>query len=324
MKIIHIKCGLDITYNNNEITKEIVFGINNSNSIIQNITFQTNIEILEETKFTNIIEKGEQRIIEKGYLFYSFAYENSFTHYLLQTVPKLNDYINTYSNYKLLIPESRYNELCKDILSLLNISESQIVILQDGVIYNIIDYITTPLYSCVPDHITSNQISIYSKIREQLDIKPNVNPRRNIYIKRDDIPNINFGNSETGILRKIKNENELIDQLRMKGFEIISLGDKHIIEKKILLDDINIVVTPLGANMLNFIFSNAPRKIICMSNHNNFGFEQFISIIEMLNGSTTINKLLRYESIDIDPTNKWNGSFNVNIRDIITIIDNEK
>ena len=112
----------------------------------------------------------------------------------------------------------------------------------------------------------------------------------------------------------------MIEQLKIKGFEIISLGDKHINEKKILLDDINIVLTPLGANMLNFIFSNAPKKIICMSNHNNFGFEQFISIIEILNGCKTNSKLLRYNSIDIDPLNQWNGSFNVNIKDILTTI----
>ena len=320
MKLIHIKSGLDIKYNNNETTKEFVFGLNNLNIVVQKITFQSNLEILEQTKFQNIIEKSEQIIIEKGYLFYSFAYEKSFAHYLCQTVPKLYDYINTYSNYKLLIPESRYNNLCKDILKLLNISENQIIILQDGIIYNILDYITTPLYDAVPSYMNSNQISIYKKIRENLDIKPNINPRRNIYIKRDGIPNNNFGNSETGILRQIKNENELIEQLKIKGFEIISLGDKHINEKKILLDDINIVLTPLGANMLNFIFSNAPKKIICMSNHNNFGFEQFISIIEILNGCKTNSKLLRYNSIDIDPLNQWNGSFNVNIKDILTTI----
>jgi capsular polysaccharide biosynthesis protein len=323
MKLIHIKSGVDIKYNNNETTKEIVFGLNNFNNVIQKITFQSNLEILEQSKFRNIIEKSEQILIEKGYLFYSFAYEKSFAHYLTQTVPKLYDYINTYSDYKLLIPESRYNNLCKDILKLLNISENKIVILQDGVIYNILDYITTPLYDAIPSYMNSNQISIYKKFRENLDIKPNVNPSRNIYIKRDGIPNDSFGNSETGILRQIKNENELIYLLRIKGFEIISLGDKHIIEKKILLNDINICITPLGANMLNFIFSNAPKKIICMSNHNNFGFEQYISIIDNLNNCKTNHNLLRYNSISIDPLNQWNGSFNVNIKDIIKMIDDE-
>jgi capsular polysaccharide biosynthesis protein len=323
MKIIHIKSGLNIKYNNNETTKEIVFGINNSNNIIQNTTFQLNIEILDPFTFNNIIEKSEKKLIEKGFLFYSYAYEKSFAHYLCQTVPKLYDYINTYSNYKLLIPESRYNNLCKDILKLLNISESQIVILEDGIIYDILDYIITPIYHAIPSYMTSNQLSIFKKIRDNLEIKQNLNPRRNIYIKRDGIPNDNFGNSETGILRQIKNENELIDSLRIKGFEIISLGDKHIIENIILLNDINICITPLGANMLNFIFSNAPKKIICLSNHNNFGFEQYISTIDNLNNCKTNHNLLRYNSISIDPLNQWNGSFNVNIKDIIKTIDDD-
>jgi hypothetical protein len=60
MKIIHIKSGLNIKYNNNETTKEIVFGINNSNNIIQNTTFQLNIEILDPFTFNNIIEKSEK------------------------------------------------------------------------------------------------------------------------------------------------------------------------------------------------------------------------------------------------------------------------
>jgi hypothetical protein len=73
-------------------------------------------------------------------------------------------------------------------------------------------------------------LQIYNKIREPLNIKQNV-PLRNVYLKRDGVPNNIFGNSETGILRQIFNEDMLIERLKSLGFEIIVLGNKNILEK---------------------------------------------------------------------------------------------
>ena len=305
----------------NEIHKETIFGLDNNNNIIQHITFPCEIEIIEMDKFKNTISSSNEVIIENGYLFYSFTYEMSYCHYLCQTVPKLYEYLNTYKNYKLLIPEHRYNNLCKNILNLLNIDESDILILKHKNIYVINDYIITNKYGCIPSNFTHDQISIYKKIREKLNILPNVDPLRKVYLKRDGHPNSLFGNSETGILRQITNENELIEELIKKGFEIITLGNKYIDEKSFLLNNIKILITPLGANCMNFIFCNSPHNIIYLSNTENFGNDLFSRLSEELNDSKINSTIVRYPGIKTDPLNPWNNSFSVDIKDILNKIN---
>jgi capsular polysaccharide biosynthesis protein len=236
---------------------------------------------------------------------------------MTQTVPKLYEYINSYSNYKLLIPKHKYNNLCKDILKLLNINNENIYILEDETIYIINDYITSNKYNSLPDNFTHNHLWIYKKIREPLNILPNNNPYKKIYLKRDGISNNNFGNSEIGIKRQIINENELMSHLIKMNFEIIHLGDKFISEKKEFLENSKVIITPLGANCLNLIFSNAPKHIIMLSNHNNFGYEYYNSLCEELNNEKINSKFIQYNSIyNNDETNEWNGSFYVNIDQI--------
>jgi capsular polysaccharide biosynthesis protein len=255
-------------------------------------------------------------------LFYSYPHEVSFCHYLCETVPKLYNYLNYYKNYKLLIPEHRYNNLCKNVLNLLDINESQITILKDRCIYIINHYITTNIYHSIPSNLTYDHISIYKKIREKLNILPNnLEPLRKVYLKRDGIPNYLYGNSETGLLRQIINENELIEELIKEGFEIITLGSKNIKEKSFLLNNIKILITPLGANCMNLIFCNNPHNIIYLSNNKNFGNEQYSYLSEQLNDCKINSIILKYEGFRTDPLNQWNNSFNVDIKDIKDIIN---
>jgi len=322
MRILYINDNMNFKYFNGDIIKETIFGLDDNNNIIQNITFKNNMEILDIDKFKNIINLSNEIIIENGYLFYSYSYEISFAHYLCETVPKLYNYLNTYYNYKLLIPEHRYNILCKNILNLLNINESQIIILKDKNIYMINDYITTPIYHAIPSNFTYEHISIYKKIREKLNILPNIEPLRKVYLKRDSVPNSLYGNSETGILRQIINENELIEQLIKEGFEIITLGNKNINEKTILLNNIKILITPLGANCMNLIFSNSPHNIIYLSNNKMFGNDNYNYLSEELNNSKINSIIIRYEGIQTDISNQWNDSFRVDIKDILDKIIN--
>ena len=322
MRILYINDNINIKYFNNEIFKETIFGLDDNNNIIQNITFQNNIEILDIDKFKNIIIESNEIIIENGYLFYSYSNEISFCHYLCETVPKLYNYLNIYSNYKLLIPEHRYNNLCKNILNLLDINESQIYILKNKNIYNINDYIITNIYYAVPSNFIYDHIFIYKKIREKLNILPNIEPLRKVYLKRDGFQNPLFGNSETGILRQIINEDELIKELIKEGFEIITPGNKNINEKSFLLNNIKILITPLGANCMNLIFSNSPHNIIYLSNNEMFGNENYSSLSEELNNCKINSIIIRYDGIRTDPLNQWNNSFNVDIKGILYKISN--
>jgi capsular polysaccharide biosynthesis protein len=319
MKILCINNGIEIKFGN-ETNIETVFGLDNNNEIIQNTTFKCDISIINELNFKNTINNSFIQKIDNGYLFYSFRYEISFAHYITQTVPKLYEYLNLYNNYKLLIPKHRYNNLCKDILYQLNINDSQIVLLDENVIYEINDYIVTPCYDAIPCHYTNNHLWVYKKIRESLSIEPNIQPKRKIYLKRDGFSNDNFGNSETGIKRQIYNEDELINVLLNLGFEIITLGNKHLHEKMDLLNNASIIITPLGANCMNFIFCNAPKNILYLSNECNFGDDYYTSLCEELNNTKINYKVLRYNGVSTDPLNMWNKSFSADINEIISNI----
>lgn len=320
MKILYLANGLKINYNNNETNVETIFGLDCKNNIIQNFTFQCDI-FVDKNELNENLERCEEIILENGFLFYSFSYQVSFAHYMTQTVPKLYEYMNSYSDYKLLIPRNSYNNLCKDILQHLKIYNDNIHILEDKKIYIINKFISSSVYNAPPDNFTFNHLWIYEKIRQSLNIISNNNPYKKIYLKRDGISNNNFGNSETGIKRQIINESDLIDNLIKMNFQIIHLGDKYISEKKELLENSKIIITPLGANCLNLIFSNAPKNTIILSNDNNFGYQYYTTLCEKLNNEQIKCKYIQYNSICInDNTNAWNGSFYVNIDEIIDYV----
>jgi len=316
MKLLYFEDGIKIVHNHCETNIETIFGLDEQNNIIQGFTFLCHI-LVDENYFNDKIKKCKTIFLENGFLFYSFSYEISFAHYITQTVPKLYEYINSYSNYKLLIPKKKYNNLCKDILKLLNINDENIYILEDETIYIINDYVNSNIYHAPPDNFTYNHLWIYKKIREPLNIVPNNNPYKKIYLKRDGISNNNFGNSEIGIKRQIINENELMSHLIKMNFEIIHLGDKFISEKKEFLENSKIIITPLGANCLNLIFSNAPKHIIMLGNHNIFGYEYYTSLCEVLNNEKINRKFIQNDTVyNNDETNEWNGAFYVNIDQI--------
>lgn len=321
MKILYLENGLSINYNGAETNNETIFGLDSTNNLIQKFTFLCDI-FVDKNDLNENLQKCKEIIVDNGFLFYSFSYQISFAHYMTQTVPKLYEYINTYSDYKLLIPRKSYNNLCKDILHILNINNENIYILEDKNIYIIDKFVTSNIYDAPPDNFTCNHLWIYEKIRIPLHIAANNNPYKKIYLKRDGIINSDFGNSETGLNRQIINENELIDNLIKMNFQIIHLGDKYISEKKAILENSKIIITPLGANCLNLIFSNAPKNMIILSNNNNFGYKYYTSLCEKLNNEKINCKFIQYNTIyNDDNKNKWNGTFRVNIDEIIACVN---
>jgi capsular polysaccharide biosynthesis protein len=323
MKIVSISEGIPITYNTSEINIETIFGLDENDKLIQHFTFDVHLDVNNEI-FENKIKKcylNDIKYIENGFLFYSFSYQVAFCHYMTQTVPKLYEYLElqNYINYKLLIPKNTYNNLCKDILQCMNINN--IEIMEDNTIYIIDNFVKSNKYLAPPDNYSASHLYVYKKIRESLYIHPNSDAYKKIYIKRDGKPNIDYGNNETGIKRQLLNEEELIENLLKMDFQIITLGNKSLFEKKILLEDSKIIITPLGANCMNFIFSNAPKNILLLSNNENFGEEYYINLCSELNNEIINYKILRYSSILSDSLNKWNASFSVNIEEIKTCIE---
>jgi capsular polysaccharide biosynthesis protein len=296
-----------------EISYEYLFNLDDDK-----LTFIGGLEIIDKNKLEDL-ETFNIINLKNCFLLYSYYYQISYCHYMTQTIPKLYDYLINYRNFTLLIPKIFYNNLCKDILNILKITN--IYILEEHNIYNIENLITIPHYNAPPSNFTKQHIYIYKLIRNNININENNENNRLVYLKRDGVPNKDYGNSETGLLRKIINEEELISYLKKLNFEIISLGDKSITEKYNLLKDSKVIISPLGANCLNLIFSNCPNHLIILSNDTNFGYDYYVNILETLTNKKVNSILIKSNVIyNNDILNRWNGSFNVDLNKLNSIL----
>jgi capsular polysaccharide biosynthesis protein len=326
MRLFCIEDGIPICYNQNETNIETVFSLQDNNTIQQMFTFQTYIHT-NDTQFQKEITSAQiGKIIEKGLLFYSFRYQISFAHFMMQTVPLLKDYIEQYSDYSLLIPKHHMNLLCQDILEHCKIPSEKIILLEDRTIYTVNVLAPRKHYHTVPSNYTSDHVWIYSMIRNTLPLTQNRIPTRNVYLRRDGVPNAQFGNSETGAMRRILNEDALIKRLSELGFEIITLGSKRLHEKCSELSNIHTVITPLGANCMNLIFANAPTYCILISNDKPLGQHYYTSLSSELNQShiNTIHIQSQSDPNYTDPLNIWNSAFTVDIDTIIQKVNQIK
>ena len=327
MKLISCSESIPVRYDHNdERNVETIFGLNDNNEIIQYTTFQfvihPDIEALQQA--INARQKTIE--IDKGFLYYSFRYQISFGHYMCQTVPLLYEYKTHYATkgYKLLVPKNHHNLFQQRLLELVGISEEHIFVLSDDAFYEIVELAPRRRWhhSCIPDGYTHDHLQAWNMIRQGLfqtiGLTNIVGPKtRKVYLKRDQATNTEYGNTEIGILRQISNENELIEHLKSRGFEIIWLGDKSIDEKAVLLSNIDILITPWGSNCFNLIFSSSPKRMFMFGNDRSFGGDYFRRMSEVLNNSY-IDYKSKYYNIDgkiIDPTNGSNASFYVDLND---------
>lgn len=324
VKLIQIEdLGIKLV-NNNETNFENIFIFDSNNKNIENITFLGPV-LFNENITNKELSSRKCFNLENMFLFYSFRYQISFGHFIEQCLPKLNLYINLKKeipSLKFCIPGRRYNTITKNIVSLLGINDEDILILNDDYVY-IINNFYYKNYECIDFNI--DKINTFNLIRRNLKITENVNPYRNVYLKKNknDIPEKDCYN--IGKTRIIINEDILISYLQKLNFEIITLGECDLFEKKNLLTDINILITQSGGNMYNLIFSNTPRHVCFLTNTEPLHVEYMCDILQKTLFYTNTNfTRLSYNSIYEagDSTNKWNSPFIVNIDDIAKYCSN--
>jgi hypothetical protein len=93
-------------------------------------------------------------------------------------------------------------------------------------------------------------------------------------------------------------------------------------EKKKLLDDAYIVVTMLGSNCFNFIFSeHIPNFIILTNIESSFYSDYYPNLLRDLNKVSVNWNLLQYPSntSKTDPKNRTNSPFTVDVNYIINL-----
>jgi hypothetical protein len=94
---------------------------------------------------------------------------------------------------------------------------------------------------------------------------------------------------------------------------------KHRAQKKYeVLKDAKLLISQLGANCTNLLFTNAPKHVLLLSNTEPLGENYYIPISEYLNSNSIEYTVYHYPTSDIykDVTNRMNGPYFVNIEQI--------
>ena len=320
ISIVHLEKGLDVSFNGNETNREVVFSFDSNKKFIQKFTYP--VDICSPT-IEHTLENTNSKVYvrEKCFFYYSFYFQISYAHYLTQCLPKLKYYLSDPSK-TLVIPRSTYTKLCKNIFDLIGLNGAKLLILEDNVEY-IFDDIQTiehigDEWEGVGGKVNNAGVDMYAKIRDSLKLSSNENPHRTVYLKRDGKSNTSYGNGEVGVLRRIDNEDELVNLLIENGFEIIELGNKSIEEKSECLRDIHTVITQLGANCMNLIFSNSIKNVLLLSNDSPVGQDYYFDIIDKVNPIQS-NKLMITSissTIHADPKNETNNPFSMDLNKI--------
>lgn len=319
--ILCIPKGIPIQYNERETNIETVWGFHTNSGHIQRFTFECDIHPNSTALCTAVEQATHNTIVNvtSGFMFYTFQYQTSFAHYISQTLPLLSIYLQKYPDMKLIIPHHTHNKMQQDIIQLLNIPDDKIIFLEEHTLYHFTELIKPPPFPvCPPNSVNADQHYIYSQLRNAIQITPNTTPHRKIYLKRDGVSNKAFGNSETGITRSINNQDELETLLLSKGFEIVTLGTKLFREKYNALKDAQILISQLGANCTNLLFTNAPKHVLLLSNTEPLGESYYVPLCEKLN-NMPINYTVYYFSTNDkhkDATNGMNGPFYVDIQKV--------
>jgi len=305
----------------NETNIETVILLDENNNIIQNITYETDIVFTDIMNIKKDLTTFSTIHIFQIFLFYTFQYQISFHHYLIQLIPKLEIYSKLSIPCKLGIPKHTYTKLTIDLLNLYGIDNSSILLLENNHVYKFKELLYYPHISAwsVDDLV----INTYSKIRNKLNIPVNNKPFKKIYLKRDGKSNQEYNNCECGLNRKILNELELEKELINNGFSIITLGNKSILEKSELLNNSDIIITQNGANICNLLFTNQPNKLIILTNENyKFASDYYIKLLNKIYKQSFNYKVFSYTDVKIkNELNANNNSFIVNINNIINYIN---
>jgi len=229
--------------------------------------FTINYEIIDKYIEENIINDTHKSV--QGFVLMNNPWTYNFSHMLNETLPRIMVYLDIKKNtdVKMIIHTEYYYDYVKEILQLFGIYDNDIVLIpQKNDIYqfdklftaNICGGLSIPNEEIKIVFFTKLRQLIYDKIKDNLLNNTDVN--RILYIKRND-------KIMTGKARELINENEIINELKRFNCNVVdNFSEKNIFEKAKLLYNAKIIITPLGANLMNIAFSNNPKKMIVLTN----------------------------------------------------------
>lgn len=225
--------------------------------------------------------------LDEGFLFYSTPWHTNFQHFLTETFPKVVDYLALIREREravpLLVPDFMHNAFVTEILGILGL-KSSVVPLASPCLYRI-NHLYSSSYVPNYDPPTPGMIRAFRLLGDAVRATRRTNetpPSRRIYLGRDKSRNPNQNNANDGARRIVVNEAAIQRVLDDHGFETALLGSLNLPEKRAALAGAEILVSPIGANLMNLLFLSPPhprRVIILHSSHLAFHARYFKELL---------------------------------------------
>lgn len=200
-------------------------------------------------------------VLPAGFLFHTDPWSSNFQHFFVELFPKTVDYLAVrllHGRVPLLVPPAAYNALSREIFDVLGVAEDVVVLRPDTV------YSVRSLYSSgyVHDYggITPKLVHSLRLLRARLALRypESRRPPRRVHLARDAGASHAHNDNASGASRVITNHPALLDVLERHGFETVTLGRLSLAEKVHELTACEVLVSPLGANLVNCFFMRPP------------------------------------------------------------------
>ncbi len=257
---------------------------------------------IPHTYLGNIIESNLQlsdaeleniHVHEEGFLFYSNPHTCNFQHFLTELFPKLIDYLDTMEglgrSIPLIVPDYILNKFINELLEVMNLKDS-VEIIGSGVhfIKNLYSSSFVPNFHAAHPRLIRTFKLLHQRCLEKFPSSftntGTTTPPSRTYLGRDKAGSSEYNNTNTGVKRVILNEDLMCQMLEKHGFATTVLGTCSLAEKKQKLENKEIIISPIGANLMNLVFLTPPYpKLILIIYSSNFrAYDYFIDIFNQV------------------------------------------
>jgi glycosyl transferase family 61 len=206
--------------------------------------------------------------LQSGFLFYTNPWSENFQHFFVELFPKLVDYMALRRlgrrRLPLLVPRRSHNRLTEEVFALFGIS-TDVVLLEPDTRYHV-EKLWSSGYTRDYRGITAKLLHAFTLLRQRLHTEPPTRSDRRLYLARGQHPDPTFNDNAGGAARVISNHGDLLEIMAQRGFETVTLGTSSLDEKVQRLSGCDVLVSPLGANLVNCLLMPppGPRKILIL------------------------------------------------------------
>lgn len=200
--------------------------------------------------------------LDAGFLFYSDPWSCNFQHFLVELLPKMVDYLATRVRHgrsiPLLVPRWSQNQISREVFDLFGVSEN-VVILNPDTVYDL-DALYSSGYALDYSGITPKLVHSFRLLRHRLSRgyrRPGTATRR-IYLARDGGAAPAHNDNGAGASRVITNHAALQEIMDQRSFESVTMGRFTLFEKMRRLSGCEVLVSPMGANLMNCLLMLPP------------------------------------------------------------------